>query len=200
MARCGPAGRCRYFGHNTFSRSGTVQVSAGAPGLRRVLGLGFAVSEFAPPEPGNFRRKDKFRGCVLMIDNNRWDPKNSSPTPVGSILVAEKEALARESLVELFQDVGWRVCAAADSQAAIAQIDAGHNLDVVLIDLVLPSNDLLIKHAQQTLPQAWRVGMALPPVFYPEAHAGLHGYLLKPLVFDELHGLIMQLMTGKVLR
>lgn len=135
-----------------------------------------------------------------MIDNP-WDPKRNPPAPVRSILVAEKEPLARDSLVELFQDEGWRVSAAADIPTAIKHIDAGGNLDVVLVDLVLPSHESLIRHAQKNLPRARLVGMALPPIFYPEEpHAELHGYLLKPLVFEELHRLIMQLMTGKTLR
>lgn len=115
-----------------------------------------------------------------------------------SILVAETELIARTSLSELFRDEGCRVLEAADSGAAIGQISNAAELDVVLLDLLMPSKFSVIKHSHAKSPGALLIGMALDPMSGNEAEQmGLHGHLMKPISFDYLCKLISRLMGGR---
>lgn len=57
------------------------------------------------------------------------------------VLVADDDAMARESLAELLQEMGFEVvAAAADGQEAVRQAEV-HEPDVVLMDARMPNMD-----------------------------------------------------------
>src|SRR5688572_13508626 len=72
----------------------------------------------------------------------------------GTILVADDEALARQSLVELLQEEGYQVYAAADGTAALQMLDEVE-VDLVLTDLRMPGVDgvAVLKRVRETCPQ-----------------------------------------------
>jgi CheY-like chemotaxis protein len=114
-----------------------------------------------------------------------------------SILVAEREPIARISLSELLREDGFSVLEAADSSSALGHINITPDLNCILVDLTMPSLSSVIKQAQRTIPQAFILGMASDPMHSSEARRlGLHEYVLKPLVFEDLHKRIIRLMTG----
>lgn len=130
---------------------------------------------------------------------------NSLRRPLGGapILVAEREPVARTSLSELFREAGHRVQEAADSDSAILQINKDPGLKVIMLDIEMPSWRSVVTHARGTLPAGFILGMSAQDSsrMALEAQAlGVHGYLLKPLVFDDVCEAIRRLMAGRPLR
>ncbi len=65
-------------------------------------------------------------------------PRGTTPVPArATFLVCEDDWLIRTSTVEMIEDLGYRVLAAADGQAALA-ILADEDVDILLTDIGLP--------------------------------------------------------------
>jgi len=120
-----------------------------------------------------------------------------------SILVAEREPIARTSLSELFRDEGHRVHEAADSNAAIGQINKDPGVKVILLDIEMPSWRSVVTHARDTLPAAVIIGMSGQDsnrVVREAQRFSVPGYLVKPLLFDDVCKTILRLMASRPLR
>lgn len=63
-------------------------------------------------------------------------------TPIGSktVLIVEDEALLRFDIVEFFEERGWRVFEAGNSEEAIAILDQHGEIRVVLTDVQMPGD------------------------------------------------------------
>jgi two-component system, response regulator PdtaR len=61
-------------------------------------------------------------------------PQDRRPT----VLVAEDVALVRLNLVQQLEDTGFRVLEAHDAKAAVALVEAGEPVRIVLTDLNMP--------------------------------------------------------------
>lgn len=62
----------------------------------------------------------------------------SKPIGTDTILIVEDEAIVRFELIDLFEDEGYRVFAAADAEEAIAVLDRHGEVRVVLTDIDMP--------------------------------------------------------------
>jgi two-component system response regulator PilR (NtrC family) len=123
--------------------------------------------------------------------------------PAGSILVAEDQDSARESLVELLRSEGYEVYEAPDGKAAISLIDQ-LDLDLVLTDLMMPGADGLavLKHVRDVSPQTLVILMtahATVDTAIEAIRSGAQDYLIKPLHFAEVLRKIQHLMTHRKL-
>ena len=121
----------------------------------------------------------------------------------GSVLVAEDQDSARESLVELLRGEGYEVHEAADGNAAVSLIDQ-LDLDLVLTDLTMPGLDGIgvLKHVRDMSPQTLVIIMtanATVDSAIEAIHLGAQDYLLKPLLFTEVLRKIQHLMTHRKL-
>jgi two-component system response regulator PilR (NtrC family) len=121
----------------------------------------------------------------------------------GSILVAEDQESARESLVELFKDEGYDVHEAPDGNTAISMIDK-LDLDLVLTDLMMPGPDgiAVMKHVRDVSPQTLVMIMSAHATVETAIEAirlGAQDYLLKPLIFDEVLRKTRRLMEHRKL-
>jgi DNA-binding NtrC family response regulator len=121
----------------------------------------------------------------------------------GSILVAEDQESARESLVELFRDEGYDVHEARDGNAAISIIDKV-DLDLVLTDLMMPGADgiAVMTHVRDVSPQTLVMIMSAHATVETAIQAirlGAQDYLLKPLIFDEVLRKTRQLIEHRKL-
>ncbi len=126
-------------------------------------------------------------------------PKNHR-ADTASILVAESETVARNSLSELLRDEGHQVFEAADSNSALDCINNISALDVILTDLEMPAWRSLIRHTRIAAPKIFILGMVGDGALnYAEEaqQLGAHGYLLKPLVFEEVNEKIIRLLTER---
>jgi CheY-like chemotaxis protein len=126
-------------------------------------------------------------------------------SPLGGvpILIAEREPVARTSLSELFRHSGHRVEEAPDANSAIIQINKNSGLKVIMLDVEMPSWRSVVTHARGNLPGAFILGMSALDSSRAALEAqrlGVRGYLLKPLVFDDVCQTILRLMTGQPLR
>jgi DNA-binding NtrC family response regulator len=121
----------------------------------------------------------------------------------GSILVAEDQESARESLVELLRSEGYEVYEAANGKAAMSLIDQ-LDLDLVLTDLMMPEADGLavLKHVRDMSPQTLVILMtahATVDTAIEAIRSGAQDYLIKPLLFAEVLRKIEHLMTHRKL-
>ncbi len=119
------------------------------------------------------------------------------------ILVAEREPVARSSLSELFREGGHSVLEAADSDTAIIRTNNEPALKVIMLDLEMPSWRTVVSHARGTLPAVVILGMSAQDSSRTALDAqrlGVHGYLIKPLAFDDVCETILRLITGRPLR
>jgi DNA-binding NtrC family response regulator len=121
----------------------------------------------------------------------------------GSILVAEDQDSARESLVELLRGEGYEVHEAADGNAAISLIDK-LDLDLVLTDLMMPGVDgiAVMKYVRDLAPQTLVMIMSAHATVETAIEAirlGAQDYLLKPLLFAEVLRKVQHLMAHRTL-
>jgi DNA-binding NtrC family response regulator len=123
--------------------------------------------------------------------------------PNGSILVAEGQDSARESLVDLLKGEGYEVHEASDGNAAISLIDKV-DLDLVLTELMMPGVDgiAVMKHVRELAPQTLVMIMSAHATAETAIEAirlGAQDYLLKPLLFAEVLRKIQHLMAHRKL-
>lgn len=117
-----------------------------------------------------------------------------------AILVAEREPTSRTSLSELLREEGYQVVEAADSGAALFQLDRDPSIRVILSDLEMPSWTTIVKQARSQLPESFILGMVRYGALANALEAqrlGAHAYLVKPLDFAEVNQWIQRYLTGQ---
>ena len=119
----------------------------------------------------------------------------------GTILVADDEALARQSLVEVLQEEGYQVYAAADGTAALQLLEEVE-VDLVLTDLKMPGADgvAVLKRVRETCPQTMVMLMtayASVETVVEALRLGAQDYLLKPLLLDDVLNKVRRLFEYK---
>jgi two-component system response regulator PilR (NtrC family) len=122
-------------------------------------------------------------------------------TMLGTIVVADDEALARQSVAELLREEGYHVYEAADGQAALQMLEE-IDVDLVLSDLRMPGVDGLavLKKVREVYPQTMVVLMtayASVETVVEALRLGAQDYLLKPLLFDDLLHKVRRLLEHK---
>ena len=108
----------------------------------------------------------------------------------GTILVAEDQEVARQSLCELLREEGYQVHEAVDGTTAVRLVNE-LDLDLVLTDLMMPGADGLavLKHAREVSPQTLVVIMtahASVDTAIEAMRLGAQDYILKPLIFEDV--------------
>ena len=119
----------------------------------------------------------------------------------GTILVAEDEALARQSLVALLQEEGYHVYPAADGTAAVQLLDEV-DVDVVLTDLRMPGADglAILRKVRDVCPQTLVMLMtayASVETVVAALRLGAQDYLLKPILLDDVLHKVRRLLDHK---
>ncbi len=122
-------------------------------------------------------------------------------TMLGTIVVADDEALARQSVAELLREESYHVYEAADGQTAL-QILEEVDVDLILSDLRMPGVDGLavLKKVREVYPQTMVVLMtayASVETVVEALRLGAQDYLLKPLLFDDLLHKVRHLLEHK---
>jgi two-component system cell cycle sensor histidine kinase/response regulator CckA len=91
-------------------------------------------------------------------------PTAPETAPAATILLVEDESSLRNVLTEFIEASGMRVLAASGGREALARIDAGERIDVLLTDLVMPGLD------GRSLAQIARAKMPSLHVIYMSGH------------------------------
>lgn len=120
-----------------------------------------------------------------------------------AILVADDEPGIRESLVDVLQDSGYEVQAAADGTEAIEAIQE-RDFAVVVTDIRMPGADGLevLRKARASSPQTIVLVMTAHATIDTAVAAlreGAADYVLKPIVFDELLAKVSRLLEYRQL-
>lgn len=120
---------------------------------------------------------------------------------LGTILVADDEALARESVTGILQDEGYRVHEAADGETALKILE-DVDIDLVLCDLKMPGYDGLtvLKRVRELYPQTMVMLMtayASVDTVVEALRLGAQDYLLKPLLLDDVLNKVRHLIEHK---
>lgn len=147
----------------------------------------------------HIRRNGKLSLLIFPIPGMD-DGESRIQTVTPAILVAERDATSRTSLAELLREEGYRVVEAADSRAAVTQIDHEPSFKVVLSDLEMPSWTTVVTQARRRLPESFILGMLRYGALANAVEAqrlGIHAYLIKPLEFTEIHQWIQRCLTGQ---
>ncbi len=122
-------------------------------------------------------------------------------TMLGTILVADDEALARQSIAEVLREEGYQVYEAADGQAALQLLEE-IEVDVVLSDLKMPGVDGLgvLRTVRDRYPQTMVLLMtayASVDTVVEALRLGAQDYLLKPLLIDDVLHRVRRLLEHK---
>jgi len=120
---------------------------------------------------------------------------------LGTIIVADDESLARQSVAELLREEGYHVYEAADGQAALQLLEEV-DVDLILSDLRMPGVDglALLQKVRELYPQTMVVLMtayASVETVVEALRLGAQDYLLKPLLFDDLLHKVRRLLEHK---
>jgi DNA-binding NtrC family response regulator len=120
---------------------------------------------------------------------------------IGTILVAEDEALPRKNICRVLREEGYQVHEAMDGQQALQEIDKV-DFDVVLTDIKMPGADGLtvLKHIREVSPQTFALIMtafASVDTAVEALHLGAQDYILKPIVFDDMLRKVHNLLEYK---
>lgn len=120
---------------------------------------------------------------------------------LGTILVADDEALARESVTGILQDEGYRVHEAADGETVLKILEEV-DIDLVLCDLKMPGYDGLtvLKQVRELYPQTMVMLMtayASVDTVVEALRLGAQDYLLKPLLLDDVLNKVRHLIEHK---
>ncbi len=120
-----------------------------------------------------------------------------------TILVVEDDASVRAVIVEVLEDLGYHFIEAADANAALAAIETGRHIDLLITDVGLPG-----MNGRQLAEIACEKCPALKVLFvtgYAEQAVMRNGFLTermrmitKPFVIDELANLIRGIIQGTV--
>jgi len=119
----------------------------------------------------------------------------------GTVLVADDEALARQSIAEVLRDEGYQVYEAADGQAALNLLEEVE-VDVILSDLKMPGVDGLgvLRTVRDCYPQTMVLLMtayASVDTVVEALRLGAQDYLLKPLLIDDVLHRVRRLLEHK---
>ena len=123
------------------------------------------------------------------------------PTHPARVLVVDDEAIVRDSLVQQLEAIGYVVSSAQDGPQALAMLDAGLDLDVLLCDLSMPGMGGLavIREAQRRragLPAILLTGYVGDSAALPTDGANF-ALLQKPATIAELSDVIAILLAGR---
>jgi DNA-binding NtrC family response regulator len=129
---------------------------------------------------------------VVPINENGFS-SNILPGTL-SILVAERNPIARTSLSDLFHHDGHRVLEAAESDTAILHIRNNGAIKVIMLDVEIPSWQSVVAYAKDKLSDPIVLGMGVLNLRDAQQF-GLLEYLLKPLAFDDVRETISRLMS-----
>lgn len=111
------------------------------------------------------------------------------------VIVAEKHPLLRASLAALLSHDGYRVFQAENLNATVSFINLVDDVTVLLLDLDMPGWRSVLRHALNTVPDAFviaMVGVEPIPELSDLQQSGVQVCLQKPLVYSDVRRAISE--------
>ena len=122
---------------------GFAEQSGGALRVESVPGKGTTVRLWFPVAEGAVRA------------GSAPDMEIPDPDTLARLLIVDDNATVREIVAEQMEDIGYEIVAVESGAAALARLDAGDRIDLVVSDLSMPGMDglTLIREAKRRRPE-----------------------------------------------
>jgi DNA-binding NtrC family response regulator len=125
-------------------------------------------------------------------ENFRWSAEKFR---FGRVLVVDDEPLLCWSVGEILRDSGFRVTEAGDAASAMTAFRGEGQIDVVLLDLVLPDSDDLrllstMRRLSPGVPVILMTAHSTPELLTAAMDLGAFATITKPFEMDELPRLV----------
>jgi two-component system cell cycle sensor histidine kinase/response regulator CckA len=175
-------------------------------------GLGLAmVQGIVEAHGGRVEIIDRERGCCLRVHLPTVDAPADAPKPepgapsrgAGTLLLIDDDGAVRRALKVGLEELGYNVFEADSGRAGLAVVeDRHHELDAVLLDLVMPGLSgaetfARLKRASPELPVLLCTGFASDADCQELLAQGARGMLRKPLGLRELAGAIARVLPKR---
>jgi len=162
---------------------GTMKAHGGTLGITSTPGLGTRVSLVFPPAVG------------IPDVMSLGEAAAASPARMLRILLVDDEQLVRRTVAALFETLGHQVQTAAGGLEAIRQLEAGLELDLVILDLNMPGLDgsetfRRLRAIRPELPVVFATGYVndlIPPIL---SHFPRVRLLKKPFTLAEIQDVL----------
>ena len=170
--------------------SGFAQQSGGAFGIESTPGEGTAVSIWLPVAMAQVPRQAEAGA-----------KKGRYPALPARVLLVDDDAMVRGVVEEQLRAAGYAVSIAQDGPQALAMLDGGLNVDVLICDLSMPGMGGLAvirgaKALRPALPAILLTGYEGESAALPREGAGF-AFLRKPASITELTDSIAMLLSGR---
>src|SRR5882762_6004692 len=121
-----------------------------------------------------------------------------------TILVVDDEALPRKNIARVLEEEEYHVYEAENGDEAIKAIINDLDFDLVLCDLKIPGTDGLgvLRHVRSVSPQTMFIlmtGYASLETAIEGFRGGVHDYILKPVVLEDVLQKVKRLLEAKSL-
>lgn len=172
--------------------SGFVRQSGGALWIESAPGQGTTVSLWLP---------EAMKQAPRLADAARDDAESRDPTRAARVLLVDDDTMVRDVLVQQLQAAGYETSIAPGGPQALALLDDGLELDVMICDLSMRgmSGLAVIREAQARrpgLPAVLLTGYVGDQAALPAEGANF-ALLRKPVSITELADVIAILLSGE---
>ena len=117
---------------------GFVRQSGGFVTLESTVGIGTRLSIYLPPSPKSLSEPVAVNQLLV-----------ASAARTGTILLVEDESGVLALVIEMLNDLGYRVMTASDAHGALEIIRRGEPIDLILTDVVMPGSKTGIHLAEE---------------------------------------------------
>lgn len=171
---------------------GFVEQSGGGMLIQSQQGHGTTVNIWLPAAP---------EACA--VDRSRGSDEGNRDGNAARVLVVDDEPLVREVITTQLEDAGYAVVSAGHSREALAILDAGEPIDLIVTDMSMPEMDgiVLVREANRRRPRMPAIlltGFATKAaeMALGGAVSGLFSLLRKPVTGQELADRVAVLLEG----
>jgi signal transduction histidine kinase len=106
---------------------GFVRQSGGFVTLASTVGIGTRLSIYLPPSHKSLSEQVTLNQLLV-----------ASATRTGTILLVEDDSAVLALVIEMLNDLGYRVITASDAHGALEIVRRGESIDLILTDIVMP--------------------------------------------------------------
>jgi PAS domain S-box-containing protein len=169
---------------------GFVRQTGGQVRIHSVVGQGTTVTLYLP-------RSAQPEQVEILVDRRKLRVGSES------VLVAEDEEAVREVIIEMLCDLGYRVLAASDAASALTIVESGTEIDLLLLDVVMPGALTSVELARRAKGLNPRLAVLFTSGYMPENVIRTHDFdaelelLGKPFTKEDLAAKVGRILENR---